>query len=104
MDHAVDVARQAHEQAELGDVADLAVELEHPPDTSQLSHGLAMHCFRPSGVEALGHVDVQHHHFDFLQVDTILRNVSNRRCSSPHSVSQLASALNFPSCTSLVTY
>ena len=49
MHHAVDLAGQADEQAELGDVLDLALELGADRDacSTKACHGLSRHCFRP---------------------------------------------------------
>ena len=68
MHHAVDVAGQADEQAELGDVADLALEL----GAARVLLGEALPRIGHALLEAerdaaLGHVDVQHHHFDLLR-------------------------------------
>ena len=68
MHHAVDVAGQADEQAELGDVADLALELGARRELlgealPRIGHAL----LEAERDAALGHVDVQHHHFDFLR-------------------------------------
>src|SRR4029079_7110294 len=68
MDHAVDVAGQADEQAELGDVADLALELGAAGILLRKALPRVGHALLEAERDAaLGHVDVQHHHFDFLR-------------------------------------
>ena len=67
MDHAVDVAGQADEQAELGDVPDLALELG--ADRMLLGEALPriVHALLQAEADAaLGRVDVEHHHLDLL--------------------------------------
>ena len=66
--HAVDVAVEAHEQPELGDVLDLALDHradrvgfgEHLP---RVAHGL----FQTQRDAALGLVDLEHHHVNLLR-------------------------------------
>ena len=67
VDHAVDVAGQADEQAELGDVADLALELG--ADRVLLDKGFPRIGQRLLQAEAdapLLRIDVEHHHLDLL--------------------------------------
>ena len=68
MDHAVDVAGQADEQAELGDVANLALQLgAGRMGLGETLPGIGHALLEAERDAALGHVDVQHHHFDFLR-------------------------------------
>src|SRR6185437_13747277 len=67
VDHAVDLAGQADEQAELGDVLDLALELGPgriflPEAFPGILHAL----FEAEGNAALRRIDIQHHHLDLL--------------------------------------
>ena len=67
MDHAVDIAGQADEQAELGDVADLALELA--ADRMLLDEGFPRigHDLLQAEADApLLRIDVEHHHLDLL--------------------------------------
>jgi hypothetical protein len=53
--HAVDVVVETHEQTELGDVLDLALDLRADREllSSKTSHGLRMVCLRPSDTRRL---------------------------------------------------
>src|SRR5690606_12638952 len=68
MDHAVDAAVQADEEAELGDVLDLT--LDDRADRMLVSKGIPRigHALLEAEADAaLGRIDFQHHHFDFLR-------------------------------------
>src|SRR6266481_378214 len=67
VDHAVDFARQADEQAEFGDVADLALDLA--TNWMLFDEGLPWICERLLQAEAYPaflRIHVEHHHLDFL--------------------------------------
>ena len=73
VDHAVDVAVEADEQAELGGVLDFA--LDGRADRVLVGEGLPRIGLRLLEAErdaALLLVDLEHHHVDFLLVETIL--------------------------------
>ena len=68
MDHAVDLAGQADEQTEFGDVLDLALDLGADRELAQeaiprIGHGL----LEAERDAALGGVDIEHHDFDLLR-------------------------------------
>jgi hypothetical protein len=67
--HAVDIAVEADEQAELGDVLDSRLRRSVPTGnlSAKASHGFCMVCLRPSADAALHRIDLEHHHFDFLR-------------------------------------
>ena len=68
VDHAVDVAVEADEQAELGLVLDLALDLA--ADRMVAREGLPRVLQRLLEAErdaALGRIDLEHHHVDFLR-------------------------------------
>src|SRR5579885_2045964 len=68
MDHAVDIAGQADEQAELGDVADFA--LDNAADRVLFGEGLPRvrhDLLQAEADAALLRVDVEHHDFDLLR-------------------------------------
>ena len=67
MDHAVDIAFETDEQTEFGDVLDLALDdgagrMGLGKDLPGVAHGL----LETKRDAALGGVDLQHHHVDFL--------------------------------------
>ena len=67
MDHAVDIAFEADEQAELGLVLDLALDLR--ADRMGAREGFPRILERLLEAErdaALGRIDLEHHHVDFL--------------------------------------
>ena len=67
VDHAVDVRGQADEQAELGDVADLALDLGADRMlVDELLPRVALHLLEAERNAALGAVHVQHHDLDLL--------------------------------------
>ena len=68
MHHAVDVAVEADEQAELGGVLDLAFDgradrMGRDERLPRIAHGL----LEAERDAALGRIDLEHHHFDFLR-------------------------------------
>ena len=68
MHHAVDVAGQADEQAELGDVADLALELGARRDCSAKAlPRIGQALLEAERDAALGRIDLEHLHLDLLR-------------------------------------